>query len=187
MMLIRVRRRLLVACPIPLDRQHVSDFGRITSFDMALVRIEVATGSSAGARRRRLSAAPASCRALVALINDELGPAARRAGRAADHRSSGTRCTTDRGPATRSTVDGPFRCSDGAGSTVAGDERHRHGAVGPARQVARRARRRPVGRAVPRPTCRCTRAAAGPTPPGSATSSLGYVARGFGASRCASG
>ena len=62
-----------------------------------------------------------------------------------------------------------------------GDQRRRHGAVGPARPVARRAGRRPVGRAMPRRTWRCTPAAAGPTSTGSAPSSAGYVAAGFGA------
>ena len=31
-------------CPIPVERQHVSDFGRITAFDMALVVLPIGTG-----------------------------------------------------------------------------------------------------------------------------------------------
>ena len=50
-----------------------------------------------------------------------------------------------------------------------------------ARPLARRAGRRPVGRAVPRRHGRCTPAAAGPTPTASAPSSARYVAAGFGA------
>ena len=39
-MIIRSVDATWLSVPIPLERQHVSDFGRITSFDMALVRIE---------------------------------------------------------------------------------------------------------------------------------------------------
>ena len=40
-MLIRDVRATWLRCPIPVDQQHVSDFGRITSFDTTIVRIEV--------------------------------------------------------------------------------------------------------------------------------------------------
>ena len=38
-MLIRDVRAIWLRCPIPVDQQHVSDFGRITSFDTTIVRI----------------------------------------------------------------------------------------------------------------------------------------------------
>jgi hypothetical protein len=43
--------------PIPEDKQHTTDFGRIAAFDSTLVRIETA-GGVASARPRPRSAAP---------------------------------------------------------------------------------------------------------------------------------
>jgi D-galactarolactone cycloisomerase len=62
-------------CPIPFDRQHVSDFGRIASFDMALVRIETEDGLVGWGEAKAAVGSAGSCSALVACINDELGPA----------------------------------------------------------------------------------------------------------------
>ena len=62
-------------CPIPLDRQHVSDFGRIASFDMALVRVETEDGLVGWGEAKAAVGSAGSCRALVACLNDELGPA----------------------------------------------------------------------------------------------------------------
>ena len=33
-----------IRCPIPVERQHVSDFGRLETFDMTLVRIRTEEG-----------------------------------------------------------------------------------------------------------------------------------------------
>ena len=62
-------------CPIAPERQHVSDFGRIASFDMALVRIESDDGSVGWGEAKAAVGSAGSCATLVACINDELGPA----------------------------------------------------------------------------------------------------------------
>ena len=62
-------------CPIAPERQHVSDFGRIASFDMALVRVETDDGSVGWGEAKAAVGSAGSCAALVACINDELGPA----------------------------------------------------------------------------------------------------------------
>jgi L-alanine-DL-glutamate epimerase-like enolase superfamily enzyme len=43
-MLIRGVRARWLRCPIPVEQQHTSDFGRITSFDTAIVSIETDDG-----------------------------------------------------------------------------------------------------------------------------------------------
>ena len=62
-------------CPIAPERQHVSDFGRIASFDMALVRVESDDGSVGWGEAKAAVGSAGSCATLVACINDELGPA----------------------------------------------------------------------------------------------------------------
>lgn len=83
-------------CPIAPERQHVSDFGRIASFDMALVRIETADGEVGWGEAKASVGSAGSCAALVTCINHELGPAlvgldARRVNEAADRMYSGVR------------------------------------------------------------------------------------------------
>jgi len=83
-------------CPIPSERQHVSDFGRIASFDMALVRVETIDGLVGWGEAKAAVGSAGSCRALVACVNDELGPAlvgrdARRVNEAADRMYNGPR------------------------------------------------------------------------------------------------
>jgi L-alanine-DL-glutamate epimerase-like enolase superfamily enzyme len=63
-----------LSVPIPHERQHVSDFGRITSFDMALVRIEVASGLVGWGESKAAVGSTGSCAALVSCISEELGP-----------------------------------------------------------------------------------------------------------------
>jgi L-alanine-DL-glutamate epimerase-like enolase superfamily enzyme len=62
-------------CPIPQERQHVSDFGRIDSFDMALVRVEADDGLVGWGEAKAAVGSAGSCATLVACIDDELGPA----------------------------------------------------------------------------------------------------------------
>ena len=62
-------------CPIAPERQHVSDFGRIASFDMALVRIEADDGTVGWGEAKAAVGSAGSCATLVACINDELAPA----------------------------------------------------------------------------------------------------------------
>jgi L-alanine-DL-glutamate epimerase-like enolase superfamily enzyme len=73
-MIIRSVDACWLSVPIPAERQHVSDFGRITSFDMALVRIEVASGLVGWGESKAAVGSAGSCAALVSCITDELGP-----------------------------------------------------------------------------------------------------------------
>jgi D-galactarolactone cycloisomerase len=63
-----------LSVPIPNERQHVSDFGRIASFDMALVRIEVSSGVVGWGESKAAVGSAGSCAALVSCITEELGP-----------------------------------------------------------------------------------------------------------------
>jgi L-alanine-DL-glutamate epimerase-like enolase superfamily enzyme len=74
-MLIRDVRATWLRCPIPVDQQHVSDFGRITSFDTTIVRIEVADGLVGWGEAKAGVGSSGSCRAVVAAVRDDLGPA----------------------------------------------------------------------------------------------------------------
>ena len=73
-MIIRKVDASWLSVPIPTERQHVSDFGRITSFDMALVRIEVAGGLVGWGESKAAVGSAGSCAALVSCITEELGP-----------------------------------------------------------------------------------------------------------------
>jgi D-galactarolactone cycloisomerase len=61
-------------CPIPEAQQHVSDFGRIESFDTALVRIEVESGLVGWGEAKAAVGSAGGCLALVATIQNELAP-----------------------------------------------------------------------------------------------------------------
>ena len=74
-MLIRHVRAIWLRCPIPVEQQHVSDFGRITSFDTTIVRIEDDGGLVGWGEAKAGVGSSGSCRAVVAAIRDELGPA----------------------------------------------------------------------------------------------------------------
>jgi D-galactarolactone cycloisomerase len=74
-MLIRDVRARWLHCPIPLEQQHVSDFGRISSFDAAIVSIEVDGGLVGWGESKAGVGSSAGCRALVAAIRDDLAPA----------------------------------------------------------------------------------------------------------------
>lgn len=73
-MIIRHVDACWLSFPIPSERQHVSDFGRITSFDMALVRIEVASGLVGWGESKAAVGSAGSCAALVSCMTEELGP-----------------------------------------------------------------------------------------------------------------
>ncbi len=60
--------------PIPEERQHVSDFGRMTSFDSVLVRIETECGIVGHGEAKEEVGSAGNCHAIVALINRKLGP-----------------------------------------------------------------------------------------------------------------
>ncbi|MGI9623660.1 MAG: mandelate racemase/muconate lactonizing enzyme family protein [Acidimicrobiales bacterium] len=95
-MLIRDVSARWIHCPIPEAGQHVSDFGRIASFDMALVRIEVDGGLVGWGEAKAAVGSSGACRALVAAIEDDLAPHllgedARHVNRAWDRLYNGTR------------------------------------------------------------------------------------------------
>lgn len=60
--------------PIPPERQHVSDFGRMSSFDTTLVRVETDDGLVGHGEAKAAVGSQANCAALVALIERELQP-----------------------------------------------------------------------------------------------------------------
>lgn len=60
--------------PIPESQQHVSDFGRMASFDSVLVRIETACGLTGYGEAKEEVGSSANCHALAALINQRVGP-----------------------------------------------------------------------------------------------------------------
>ncbi|MFP6697249.1 MAG: mandelate racemase/muconate lactonizing enzyme family protein [Alphaproteobacteria bacterium] len=73
--------------PIPEEKQHTSDFGRMTSFNTVLVRIETDGGLVGHGEAKAGVGNLGDGRALVALIQDELGARVigRDAGRIAGH------------------------------------------------------------------------------------------------------
>ncbi|WP_353154048.1 mandelate racemase/muconate lactonizing enzyme family protein [Pollutimonas bauzanensis] len=60
--------------PIPYEQQHVSDFGRIASFDTVLVRVETVCGLVGHGEAKEEVGSEGNCRALVSLINQKFGP-----------------------------------------------------------------------------------------------------------------
>lgn len=60
--------------PIPYEKQHVSDFGRVASFDSVLVRIETDSGLVGWGEAKEEVGSEANCRGLVTLINEKFGP-----------------------------------------------------------------------------------------------------------------
>jgi len=61
-------------CPIPQEQQHVSDFGRIASFDMALVTITADDGTIGVGEAKAGVGSAAVCASLVTCIKEELRP-----------------------------------------------------------------------------------------------------------------
>ncbi|MGE4368883.1 MAG: mandelate racemase/muconate lactonizing enzyme family protein [Burkholderiaceae bacterium] len=60
--------------PIPYEKQHVSDFGRIASFDTVLVRIETQCGLVGWGEAKEEVGSSGNCYGLVSLINQKFGP-----------------------------------------------------------------------------------------------------------------
>ena len=61
--------------PIPEAQQHVSDFGRATTFDTALVRIETDAGITGTGEAKVSAGSPGDYHGVVAIINGEFAPA----------------------------------------------------------------------------------------------------------------
>ncbi len=64
-----------IHCPIPADQQHVSDFGRVTSFDAAIISVEVDGGMVGWGEAKAGVGSSGPCRAVVETVNDEFAPA----------------------------------------------------------------------------------------------------------------
>ena len=60
---------------IPYERQHVSDFGRVASFDTTLVEIETDDGTTGWGEAKSAVGSAGSCAALVTVVEQEIGPA----------------------------------------------------------------------------------------------------------------
>jgi L-alanine-DL-glutamate epimerase-like enolase superfamily enzyme len=60
--------------PIPTERQHVSDFGRATTFDTALVRVQTDAGITGVGEAKVSAGSPGDYHGVVAVINQEFGP-----------------------------------------------------------------------------------------------------------------
>ena len=60
--------------PIAEERQHRSDFGKVASFDSALVRVETAGGVTGFGEAKAQVGSAGNCRAVCALIEDEFAP-----------------------------------------------------------------------------------------------------------------
>ncbi len=95
-MKIRDVRARWIHCPIPEAQQHVSDFGRISSFDAAIISIEVDGGLVGWGEAKAGVGSSGPCRAVVETIRDEYAPAlmgldARRITAAWDTMYNGTR------------------------------------------------------------------------------------------------
>ena len=63
-----------VRFPIEEARQHVSDFGKVASFDAAIVRIETDSGIVGVGEAKNSAGSAGNYAALVSLINDEIAP-----------------------------------------------------------------------------------------------------------------
>ncbi len=73
-MKVREVKAVWLRCPIPPERQHVSDFGRVESFDMALVEVTTEDGLSGFGEAKAAVGSAAVCAALVSCVNRELRP-----------------------------------------------------------------------------------------------------------------
>lgn len=73
-MIIRDIDAVWLQCPIPVEKQHVSDFGRLTSFDMTLVTITTEEGLQGFGEAKAAVGSAGVCASLVACIRNELRP-----------------------------------------------------------------------------------------------------------------
>lgn len=73
-MIIRDIDAVWLQCPIPVEKQHVSDFGRLTSFDMTLVTITTEDGLQGFGEAKAAVGSAGVCASLVACIRHELRP-----------------------------------------------------------------------------------------------------------------
>jgi L-alanine-DL-glutamate epimerase-like enolase superfamily enzyme len=64
-----------VHVPIPYEKQHVSDFGRVASFDSVIVRIETECGIVGWGEAKEEVGSEGNSHGLVAIVNRKFGPA----------------------------------------------------------------------------------------------------------------
>jgi len=67
-------RAAWVRFPIDAGRQHVSDYGRVTSFDAAIVRIDTDIGLTGWGEAKNAAGSAGSYAALAMMINAEMAP-----------------------------------------------------------------------------------------------------------------
>ncbi|TPG60247.1 mandelate racemase/muconate lactonizing enzyme family protein [Roseomonas nepalensis] len=60
--------------PIPYERQHTSDFGRVPTFDSVIVRVETACGITGWGEAKAGVGSAAACAGLAAIVNDDYAP-----------------------------------------------------------------------------------------------------------------
>ncbi|USG61049.1 mandelate racemase/muconate lactonizing enzyme family protein [Sneathiella marina] len=63
-----------ISCPIPEAHQHVSDFGKISSFDMTLVTVTLEDGTKGYGEAKAAVGSMGSCDSLALVIERELKP-----------------------------------------------------------------------------------------------------------------
>ncbi len=63
-----------LSCPIPIEKQHVSDFGRLTTFDMTLIVVTTEDGQRGYGESKSAVGSAGSCASLVTCIEQELRP-----------------------------------------------------------------------------------------------------------------
>ena len=63
-----------IRCPIPEERQHISDFGRLETFDMALVTVRTEDGLEGFGEAKGAVGSSGDCASLVTCVECELGP-----------------------------------------------------------------------------------------------------------------
>lgn len=73
-MIIKDVQAYWLRCPIPPEKQHVSDFGRLTTFDMTLVEVTTQDGMKGYGEAKASVGSSGNCASLVACIQHELKP-----------------------------------------------------------------------------------------------------------------
>ena len=74
LMIIKDVSAVWLHAPIPFEKQHVSDFGRMTSFDCVLVTITTEDGLQGFGESKAAVGSAGVCASLVTCIEQELGP-----------------------------------------------------------------------------------------------------------------
>lgn len=63
-----------LSCPIPYEKQHVSDFGRLASFDMTLVKVTTDKGLVGYGEAKAAVGSAGTCASLVEVVRRDLRP-----------------------------------------------------------------------------------------------------------------